>query len=104
VNVSFKEEYLKHKKENKTDAEIMEVLDIPPYKFYELKKMNDLIKKSYGIKRPRMNYCGLTDEMLRKGESIGLSKRLMYKRVRELYWDHERAVTEPKGKRGGKRE
>jgi hypothetical protein len=56
-------------------------------------------KKSYGVpdvRKPRKNYQGVTEEQLLKGESIGLSRRFILRRVREYGWTPEQAVNTPK--------
>lgn len=89
--MDFKKEYLELKQRNLTDKEIQGELNITNAEMYAL-------KKHYEIRVPRKkrkNYLGFTEEMLLKGESIGLSRRVMYKRVRALNWRHKEAISIP---------
>ena len=101
--MSFRDDYLRLKKENYTDEAIMSLMDIGPHKFHHLKRMNGLVKDGRPlVRKPKGNWLGFTEEQLLRGESIGLSRRLMYKRYRQDGWSHEKAVTQPKTNRGRK--
>ena len=90
--MSFKEEYLHMKNElYLNDQEIAEEMMITMFTLYEKKKRFHIVCG----KRPRKNEVGLSEEMLQVGERNGLSRKLMYKRVREYQWDYKRAITEP---------
>lgn len=91
--MAFKEEYLNMKLEKyMSDEEIAAEMCIGLSKLYELKQHNEIEL----IMRPKKNSLGFTEDQLRRGESIGLSRRLMYKRYREYNWSHEKAVSEPR--------
>ena len=87
--MSFKEEYYRLKEEFRSDKEIARLLLMSYSGVYQL-------KKKYGIppmNRPKTNKQGLSEEQLRHGESIGLSRERMYKRVRVWGWTPKDACT-----------
>lgn len=87
----FKETYLNLKKKNLSDREVCKELLLSKNELYCLKKVYDLLD----VRSKRKNHNGLTEEMLQKGESIGLTRRVMYKRVRDLLWSPDEAVNIP---------
>jgi hypothetical protein len=87
----FTYHYTKRKAEGFLDCEIRKEMGVPNVTFTTLKAL-------YGLKdteRVRRNNQGVTEEQLQKGESIGLTRRIILRRVREG-WSVDRAIHEPK--------
>jgi hypothetical protein len=98
--MGFKDEYLSFKNEKYlSDEEIRNEMELTQHELYKMKLLHGIVNT---VKRPRKNYLGFTEEMLQKGEKIGLTRRLMYKRVNELHWSYERAVREPNNRKRDK--
>lgn len=86
--MGFSEKYWELRNEGLTDKQIARCLNISPSTLY-------VHKRVYGIKSGRMNRQGMTQEQLVKGESIGLTRRTMYRRVRERNYKPNEACSVP---------
>jgi hypothetical protein len=90
--MAFTKDYLMLKSLGYTDVEIAKEMSVHRDTITNWKKTY----KIPDIRKPRKNYQGVTEEQLLKGESIGLSRRFMLRRVREYGWTPEQAVSTPK--------
>lgn len=93
----FKSEYITLKQEGFTDKDAADIMNIPLYVLTPLKKYYKVPK----VNRVRRNKNGITEEQFKKGLTIGLTRRLMNKRVRELGYTTDQACTFPKNSRRG---
>jgi hypothetical protein len=75
---------------NLTDRDIAKKLGITRYKLMEMKKTWGL-----NLRKQKDNVCGLSEEDFKRGNKIGLTRRRILKRVRDLGWTIEMAITEP---------
>lgn len=85
--------YLEQKREGKTDADIAYENGVIPITFRALKDI-------HGVETIiiRKNKLGITEEHFRKGEMIGLERRIILRRVRDCGMSIEQAITTPRMK------
>lgn len=94
----FKKKYYELKKHGDFDRKIANALYISEQTLYRYKKKCGLVQYT---KRPTQ--LPITEEQLQKGEQLGLTRRIMYKRIRNCYWTPEEACSIPKLKKGVRR-
>ena len=89
--MGFKERYLVLKNQGFTDQEIATAFHCSKDYLRKCKRLYDIPP----MRRPRKNNQGVSEEELQKGESLGLTRRIMLQRVRFHEWPKEKAIREP---------
>ena len=88
--VDFRKQYLEFKKKERlTDRDIAEKLYISYSSLVKYKRLCGL----NGFIRCRRSKLPFTEQQLQAGEKIGLTRRIMYQRVREHGWSCEEACS-----------
>lgn len=96
----FKSDYEDLKGYGFTDREVGDYLNIPYYAISPLKSYFGITESP----KIRKNKNGLTEAHFKKGLALGLSRRLINKRVRELGYTPDQACSFPKGSKGRKKD
>ena len=96
---NFKEKYLELKDMGLMDCEIADALNISHRTVVRYKRREGI----EGTFRTRRTNLCITEEQLKAGEAIGLTRRLMYQRIRAHNWEPYLACKIPNMGKGGKR-